>query len=214
MFNQKKKIATGILCLSLFSACSGAEGRQFNHKSKGTAGGAALGALIGQAIGKDTKETLIGAGIGALAGLGWGAYRDKQEAEFRARLANSQVQIQNQGNYINLSLPGGVTFSTNSSNINYNFQKPLNSIAYVLNQYPETRILIAGFTDNTGSPNFNQKLSADRAHSVANYLISKGISPSRITYQGYGSSNPIANNNSAAGRSQNRRVEIQIHPAY
>ena len=212
--NNKKKIAAVLLSMSLLSACTATgTGMNYNNKTTGTAGGAAVGALLGQVIGKDTKGTLIGAGIGALAGLGWGAYRDKQEQELRQRLQNTEVQITNQGNYINLNLPGGVTFATNSATINGGFYNPLNSIAYVLNQYPETRILVAGFTDNTGSLSYNQTLSVQRAQSVANYLISKGVNPMRVSAQGYGPSNPIVNNGTAAGRAQNRRVEIQIYPA-
>ncbi|MGX6591020.1 chemotaxis protein MotB [Cetobacterium ceti] len=212
--NNKQKIAGGLLIMSLFSACTAVEGGQYRNTATGGTGGAAIGALLGQVIGQDTKGTLIGAGIGALAGLGWGAYRDRQEAELRARLRNSEVQVQNQGTYINLNLPGGVTFATNSANINNSFQNPLNSIAYVLNQYPETRVLVAGFTDNTGSLSYNQELSRSRAQSVANYLVSRGINPTRISAQGYGPSNPVASNNTVAGRAQNRRVEIQIYPAY
>lgn len=203
------------LITTLFGACTAAGGTtQYNKKTTGTAGGAALGALVGQVIGKDTKGTLIGAGIGALAGLGWGAYRDKQAAELTQRLRNTDVVVSNQGNYINLNLPGGVTFATNSSTINRSFYSPLDSIASVINQYGETRIEVAGFTDNTGAYDYNRRLSLSRAQSVANFLVSKGVNGARITAVGYGPDMPIANNNSVAGRAQNRRVEIKIYPAY
>ncbi|MBC2855014.1 OmpA family protein [Cetobacterium sp. 2A] len=208
--NSKSRIAAVLLAGTMLTACSNVD--NLNNKTTGTVGGAAAGALLGQAIGHNTAGTLIGAGVGALAGLGWGAYRDKQEQEFKQRLQNTEVQVSNQGNYINLNLPGGVTFATNSANINSSFYNPLNSIAYVLNQYPETKILVAGFTDNTGPLAFNKTLSLQRAQSVANFLVTKGVNPMRISAQGYGPDMPIANNNTAVGRAHNRRVEIQIYP--
>jgi len=206
-----KLICSVLLAGSLFGACT-ATG--YNNKTTGTTGGAAVGALIGQAIGQDTKGTLIGAGIGALAGLGWGAYKDQQTKELQARLQNTQVKVTDEGNYINLNLPGGVTFPTNGYVIGNGFYGPLNDITSVLNQYPETRIVISGNTDNTGSYSYNIDLSVKRARSVADYLVSRGVNPNRITINGFGPDNPIASNSTASGRAQNRRVEIQIFPAY
>ncbi|MCQ8212266.1 OmpA family protein [Cetobacterium somerae] len=206
-----KLICSVLLAGSLFGACT-ATG--YNSKTTGTAGGAAVGALIGQAIGQDTKGTLIGAGIGALAGLGWGAYKDQQTKELQARLQNTQVKVTDEGNYINLNLPGGVTFPTNGYVIGNGFYGPLNDIASVLNQYPETRIVISGNTDNTGAYSYNMNLSVKRARSVADYLVRRGVNPNRITINGFGPDRPIASNATATGRAQNRRVEIQIFPAY
>lgn len=183
-----------------------------NSKTTGTLGGAAVGALAGQLIGGNTKGTLIGAGIGALAGLGWGAYRDKQETELRERLRNSNVEIRREGDYINLTLPGGVTFQTNSSTISTNFYEPLNSIASVLVQYPESRIEVLGFTDNVGSADYNLTLSQKRAGSVANYLTRRGVNTGRIAIRGYGANYFIATNDTPEGRALNRRVEIRILP--
>lgn len=183
-----------------------------NSKTTGTLGGAAVGALAGQLIGGNTKGTLIGAGIGALAGLGWGAYRDQQESELRSKLRNSNVEIRREGDYINLTLPGGVTFQTNSSTIAPNFYEPLNSIASVLVQYPESRIQVLGFTDNVGSPDYNLTLSQKRAGSVANYLVRRGVNSGRVFTSGYGANYFIANNNTPEGRAINRRVEIRILP--
>ncbi|MEG1583184.1 MAG: OmpA family protein [Cetobacterium sp.] len=212
---KQKTICTLLLAGSLLTACTATNGGYgLNDKTTGTAGGAAIGALLGQAIGQDTKGTLIGAGIGALAGLGWGAYKDQQTKELRQRLQNTQVQVTDEGNYINLNLPGGVTFPTNGYIIGSGFYGPLNDIASVLNQYPETRIQISGNTDNTGSYSYNENLSFRRARSVADYLASRGVAPNRITINGYGPNRPVASNSTAAGRAQNRRVEIQIFPAY
>ncbi|MGL4998673.1 MAG: OmpA family protein [Cetobacterium sp.] len=213
---NKKIICSLFLATSLLGACTANGGgyNNLNNKTTGTAGGAALGALLGQAIGQDSKGTLIGAGIGALAGLGWGAYKDQQTRELQTRLQNTSVKVTDEGNYINLNLPGGVTFPTNGHIIGTSFYAPLNDISSVLNQYPETRIVISGHTDNTGAYSYNMDLSVKRARSVADYAVRKGVNPNRITINGFGPDRPIANNSSASGRSQNRRVEIQIFPAY
>lgn len=211
-----KKILGGILLGLTLTGCTSSpfmdETGSVNKKTTGTAGGAAAGALIGQLIGKDTKGTLIGAGIGALAGLGWGAYRDHQEQELRERLKNTEVEVTTEGDNLNLYLPGGVTFATNSANIASNFYSPLNSIASVLVQYPETRIVVNGYTDNTGAASYNLDLSQRRADSVRNYLISQGVASFRVTSVGHGINNPRATNSTAEGRAENRRVEIQILP--
>lgn len=181
-------------------------------KRSGLLGGAALGALAGQAIGKDSKSTLIGAGVGALAGLGWGAYKDKQQAELQANLQNTQVGVTQEGDAIKLTLPGGVSFASNSSTISQSFYGPLNSIASTLMQYPESRVVVAGFTDSTGSPEYNAELSQKRAQSVARYLTKSGVASGRLSSTGYGASNFIADNSTEQGRAMNRRVEIKILP--
>lgn len=212
----KKTIITSMVALTLAGCANNPFQDPYtggvNSKTTGTLGGAAVGALAGQLIGGNTKGTLIGAGIGALAGLGWGAYRDKQEEELRARLRNSNVEIKREGDYINLTLPGGVTFQTNSSTISTNFYEPLNSISSVLVQYPESRIEVLGFTDNVGSPDYNLTLSQKRAGSVANYLVRRGVNSGRIHIKGYGANYFIASNDTAEGRAINRRVEIRILP--
>lgn len=185
-----------------------------NSKTTSTAGGAAVGALAGQLIGKDTKGTLIGAGVGALLGLGWGAYRDHQVAALQESLKNTPVQVNTAGENIVLNLPGGVTFATNSANITPQFYQALNSIAQVMIQYPETQIVIAGYTDSTGPLNHNIELSAARANSVKQYLISQGVAANRLFSQGMGPENPVASNATPEGRQMNRRVEIKIAPKY
>ncbi len=204
----KKSIASVLLALTLIS-CTGT---QYNNKTTGAIGGAAGGALLGQLIGKDTKGTLIGAGVGALAGLGWGAYRDQQEAELKARLKNTGIEVNRDGENININLPDGVTFATDSADIASGFYGPLNEISKVLLQYSETKILVNGYTDSTGNSNHNQKLSERRAASVRNYFIGQGVASNRIIARGYGEQDPIASNATAAGRQANRRVEVKILP--
>lgn len=211
--NFLKKSLLTIMVSSVFVGCANTyQNPNFSNKTTGTLGGAAAGALIGQAIGHNTKGTLIGAAVGSLAGLGWGAYRDKQEVELQERLRNSNVAISRNGDYLNLTLPGGVTFETNSSSITPSFFEPLNSISEVLSQYPESRIEISGFTDNVGSPQYNFVLSEKRAFSVADYLTRRGVASNRIIARGYGADNFIASNSTPQGRATNRRVEIKILP--
>lgn len=207
-----KKILAGTLLAATLVGCTNAQTGQIDNKSKGSLGGAAAGALVGQLIGQNTKGTLIGAGIGALAGLGWGAYKDEQEKALRQQLEGSGVIITSTNDAINLNLPGGVTFATDSATINPGFYNPLNAIANVLIQYPETRIQVSGFTDNTGSVAYNRTLSQQRADAVRNYLLRAGVSSQRVAAVGFGPDMPIASNSTAAGRAQNRRVELQILP--
>nr|WP_307774385.1 OmpA family protein [uncultured Cetobacterium sp.] len=206
---NKKTISMLLLTTTLLGACSTVD---LNNKTTGTAGGAALGALVGQAIGNDTKGTLIGAGIGALAGLGWGAYKDAQYKDFLASLRNTNITVTNAKDSLNLRLPGESSFKSSSAILNYGFYGPLDSIAQILNKYPETKIQIIGYTDNTGNPNYNLNLSLERAQSVANYLANQGVSTSRMSSVGYGSKDPVASNATAEGRALNRRVEINIYP--
>ena len=209
---NKKLIASCMLALSLVG-CTGLEAGNGAYTAGGAAGGAALGAIAGQVIGKDTKGTLIGAAVGSLLGMGWGAYRDNQEKELKTKLQGTQAQVKKEGNALVINLPGGVTFASDSANITSSFYSALNGIAQSLNNYPETRIQVNGYTDSTGNDAHNQELSQRRANAVAQYLIAQGVSSSRIVANGFGSSNPIASNSTQEGRLQNRRVEIKILPA-
>ncbi len=191
------------------------EEKQVSKAAIGAGIGAASGAVIGL-ITADSKNrqrnALIGAGIGALAGGGIGYYMDVQEAKLRQRLRNSGVSVTRTGDQIMLNMPGNVTFATASSDINANFYEVLNSVAIVLNEYEKTTVDVIGHTDSVGSETYNQGLSEDRARSVAGYLSSQGILNARLLIAGMGESQPVAPNNTSEGRSQNRRVNIQIAP--
>ena len=155
---------------------------------------------------------LIGAGVGGLSGGAVGYYMDQQEAKLRAKLQGSGVSVTRQGENIILNMPGNITFQTNSADINANFYNVLNSVVLVVKEYNKTLIDIAGHTDSTGSDAINQPLSERRAASVGNYLTTQGIDARRIVTQGFGKSRPIASNDTSEGKSQNRRVEIQLTP--
>lgn len=149
------------------------------------------------------------AGCGAI-GAGVGAYMDVQEAELRQELQGTGVQVQRNGDRLDLIMPGNITFNTNEYTLRSEFQPVLNSVATVLYKYKDTRLQVFGHTDSTGSADYNYNLSNRRASSVANYLASQGVDQSRLISQGMGPDQPIASNGSDSGRAQNRRVELQI----
>ncbi len=179
----------------------------------GALGGAAIGALTNTSSGKQAaRNALIGAGVGALAGGGVGAYMDRQEAQLRQRLAQTGVGIRRVGDSIELVMPGNITFDTDVSAIKSNFYPVLDDVALVLNEFDKTYVLVEGHTDSTGSDSYNQRLSEERAGSVAQYFINRRIMAQRLIVDGYGESRPIASNSTPSGREQNRRVEIRIEP--
>lgn len=181
----------------------------------GAGAGAATGAAIGAIAGGGKGAALgaaIGAGVGATGGAGVGYYMDTQEKKLRLRLESTGVRVQRTGDNLQLIMPGNITFATDSDRLNRHFIPVLDSVAVILKEFKDTNIDVAGFTDSTGSAQYNQELSERRAASVANYLISAGVGHSRIQSRGFSERYPVASNNSAAGREQNRRVEINIRP--
>jgi outer membrane protein OmpA-like peptidoglycan-associated protein len=137
---------------------------------------------------------------------------DVQEAKLREQLQGTGVQVVREGDSIRLIMPGNVTFETDSYNLKSNFYPVLNSVGLVLAKYADTTMRVTGYTDNTGSRQYNQNLSEQRARSVADYLVTRAVVQSRMFVQGLGLDQPIANNATAAGRAQNRRVELTILP--
>lgn len=179
----------------------------------GAAGGAIGGAIIGTATGGDPRVgALIGAGVGALAGGAIGNYMDQQEAELRAQLQSTGVSVTRSGNQIVLNMPSNITFASDQSAVSPSFMPTLQSVALVLQKYNRTIVDIVGHTDSDGSDAYNQRLSEQRATSVANYIASQGVDSRRFYIEGRGETQPIASNATEAGKAQNRRVEIYITP--
>lgn len=218
MFFKRTMIV--LTCSSfLLAACTTQDpytGEQKTSKATyGAAIGAVAGALGGALIGRggaNRNAILLGAGVGALAGGAAGNYMDRQEAELTQQLRSTGVSVTRVGNDIILNMPGNITFATDSSDINSRFYDVLNSVAIVLKKYEKTLIDVTGHTDSTGSNQYNLELSQRRASSVASYLIGQGTDSRRFLIQGAGESQPIADNNTASGREQNRRVEIRLSP--
>lgn len=184
---------------------------QVTDSTKGALLGAGAGAGIG-ALAGGTHGALIGGAIGTAAGGLIGYSMDKENEELRQALVGTGVQVQQDGNQIYLVMSSDVTFNTNSSDINAGFYPALNSVAIVLRKYSNNNVIITGYTDNVGSPTYNQQLSLRRAQSVAAYLTGQGIAANRIYPNGMGELNPVASNNTAAGRAQNRRVVMTLRP--
>ncbi|MGM0524682.1 MAG: OmpA family protein [Pseudomonadota bacterium] len=205
---MKKLILVTALSAFVVAGCA-----NMNNTQKGAAIGAVTGALLGKGTGDHDKSRYVwGAAVGALAGSAIGNYMDKQEQEFRDELSGSGVQVIRDGDNIRLQLPGNITFATDSSSISQNFYPVLNDVAKVLTKYEKTTMMVEGHTDSTGSADHNQQLSLNRAMAVRNYLTGNGVDQRRLTTYGYGESQPIADNNTASGREQNRRVELKIIP--
>ncbi len=216
---MKKTIAVALTAL-IVSACTTDPytGQQkVSNTAIGAGTGAALGALGGLIVGKNTNAktrnaVLIGAGIGALAGGGVGAYQDRQEARLRQELQNTGVSVSRVGDEIVLNMPSNITFATDKADIKPEFYRVLNSVALVLKEFNRNLVNVYGHTDSDGSDAYNQQLSERRAVNVSQYLVSQGTDGRRYYVVGYGEERPIATNATAEGKAQNRRVEIRLVP--
>lgn len=128
----------------------------------------------------------------------------------QAEELNTVGNVNRQGNVINLSYREPIRFAHNSDVVAASSNKELNATAAVLKKYPNNKIIVKGYTDSLGDPNYNLDLSQRRAQAVADALVARGVPAANISAIGYGSQKPVATNKTAAGRAQNRRVELQI----
>lgn len=217
---MKAKSLVVILAAAMAAGCAsqGPE-QQGERRTSKTAIGTGIGAVAGAAIGAMTsnksgrgKAVLTGAAVGAAAGAGTGYVMDRQEQKMRERMANSGVQVKRDGDALNLTIPGNISFATGSSALTPNFYPVLDKVATTLAEYPDTNVQIVGHTDSTGTAAVNQELSRNRANAVALYLGQQGIAPARMQAQGVGATLPAFDNVTASGRAGNRRVEIKIVP--
>lgn len=221
----KNRILSGFVLLTFAFGLFGCATNTTNEKTKQGAGigalvGAAAGAIIGYQndhSGGALRGALIGGAAGGALGAGAGAYMDKQQTEFEQQLAAEQAQheieIERQKNEIlKLTMNSEVSFDFNSARIKSTFYSPLNKMADIMKRYPRTQIVIVGHTDSTGSEQYNLDLSHRRAISVADYLVMRGVAKERLGTEGHGEAEPIASNDTAEGRAQNRRVEVFVVP--
>ncbi len=175
----------------------------------GTATGGAVGAVIGHQFDNTALGAIIGAAVGGTAGALIGRRMDKQAEELQRDLENATIERVGEG--IKITFDSGILFGVNESNISAEARNNLTTLAETLKKYEDTNILIEGHTDSTGSDELNQRLSEARAQSVADNLRNAGVAGARLTTEGYGSAQPIADNSSQEGRTQNRRVEVAIY---
>lgn len=174
----------------------------------GTAGGAAVGAGVGKLAGNTAVGAIMGAAIGGVAGASIGAYMDKQAQEMEEDLEGASIERVGEG--IKITFDSGILYDVNKADLKPAAKQNINELSEILKKYDDTNILIEGHTDDSGAEDYNQTLSEQRAASVSDYLSSLGIANSRITTTGYGELQPVADNSTAAGKTQNRRVEVAI----
>lgn len=211
-----------LTCLAL-TGCSTFDPYTGDKEVTNTAKGAGIGAGIAVVaaylankneddVRKRNRRILKAATGGAVIGGGIGYYMDTQEAKLRKQLRGSGVSVEREGDNINLIMPGNITFSSGDANINNNFLSVLDSVVLVLQEFDKTLIVVAGHTDSTGSKALNQSLSERRATSVSTYLKIEGVITERLEIVGFGETQPVADNNTKAGKELNRRVEITLLP--
>lgn len=174
----------------------------------GAAGGAVVGGVIGDKAGNTAVGAIIGAAVGGAAGAYIGNYMDKQAEEMERDIEGAKIERVGEG--IKITFASGILFDVGKSAVKPAAQTNLQNLSKILNKYSDTEVLVEGHTDATGSEDSNMDLSLRRAQSVSNYLQTQQVMPTRLHIQGYGETQPIASNETAEGRQQNRRVEIAI----
>ena len=211
-----KKLLSVSLCLALLV---GATGCNMNNTQKGavigSTSGAAVGAGIGALIGGGKGAVIggvLGTAAGTTAGVLIGKKMDKQKAEL-AQIEGAKVETVTDSNdlqAIKVTFDSGILFGFNSSTLSASAKQSLSEFATSLKNNPSTDVTIYGYTDNVGSLEANKKVSNQRALTVQQYLMESGVPTNRMTAQGLAWDNPVASNDTEAGRAQNRRVEIYI----
>jgi outer membrane protein OmpA-like peptidoglycan-associated protein len=196
---------------------TGSTGQGLNRAQQGAIAGAVVGGILGATRDHDKngqgKDAIKGAILGAAVGGVGGAILDQQQKALQQSLNNPNIKVVNHGDHLSVIMPESTLFATDSAAVSALGQNDLYTIARNLTQYPNSTIQVVGHTDSTGSAAYNQDLSERRARSVAGILTAGGVAQNRVTTNGRGASQPIASNDTAAGRAQNRRVEILIIPS-
>ncbi|MFP9100580.1 OmpA family protein [Flavobacterium sp. RHBU_24] len=197
-----------------FTSCEAA--KNTNNTQRGVAIGAASGAVIGGVLGNNLGKggntalgAIIGGVVGGAAGGVIGNRMDKQAQKIETALPGAEVERVGEGIKLTLG-ENSVNFDLNKSTLTPTAKANLDKLVPVFNEYPDTNINIYGYTDSSGSDEYNQKLSEQRAASVMSYLSGKGLKSSRFVTAGKGEADPIADNTTKEGMAKNRRVEFAI----
>ena len=184
-----------------------------NNKEKGgiigAAGGAVAGGAIGKANGSTAKGAILGAVVGGAAGMIIGHQMDKQAAELKQNIPGAIVERVGEG--IQVTFASGLLFDFDSDVVRSEARTNLRNLATSLDKYPGSELLIVGHTDSVGTDAYNLTLSERRAQAAAAYLAAQGVDRARLSSRGLGETEPVAPNDSDAGRSKNRRVEVAIY---
>jgi len=208
--NSNKQSKGRSLVIAMSAAAMAVAGcADMSQTQKGTAVGAGVGALAGAAIGGNTRSAAVGGLLGAAGGYVWSRHmQDKKVAMERATMGSGVQVSQTSDNQLKLNIPSDVSFDTGRADIKPNMRPILDQFANGLSNQPNTEVRIIGHTDNTGSDAVNDPLSVQRAQATKQYLAARGVDPNRVVIAGRGEREPVASNNTEAGRAQNRRVEI------
>ncbi len=212
-------VVLAALVMVAFTSCSAV--KNANNKQKGgvigAAGGAVLGAIIGNNVGKGGNGELgavIGGVVGGAAGVIIGNKMDKQAKKIEEEVPGAEVKRVDDAIVVTFEdgSGSGVHFATNKYNVDADSQQTLNKLIAVFREYPDTDIMVVGHTDSSGDDAYNMTLSKNRANAVTNYITSNGISAGRLTTNWFGETKPLHDNGTAAGRAKNRRVNVAIVP--
>lgn len=217
MLTIRKSALFGVAALLTLSACgdpSQFPGTDGNRTKEGAVAGAVLGGVLGGITGSGSRgdDIITGAVVGGIAGGIAGNIMDQQAAELRNDFGNGQIEVINNGDELIVRMPNALLFDTESASLQPQLRSDLIVLADSLNKYPQSIVTVTGHTDSRGSAAFNQDLSERRAGSVANVLLNGGVSFNRVRTVGAGENQPIATNQTEAGRAANRRVDITITP--
>jgi outer membrane protein OmpA-like peptidoglycan-associated protein len=208
-----RRVSTGATALVLAAtmvATTGCSSNMGRGALIGAGAGAAVGAAVGSTGGSTTRGAIMGAVLGGAAGAIIGRRMDNKAAELARRLPNATVERVGEG--ILITFDSGILFNTNSSDLLGPAQENLAALANSLNDMESDALLmVVGHTDATGTDEYNQGLSERRAQSAASFLTQSGMNPGQIQTLGLGESEPVADNETAAGRQENRRVEVAIY---
>jgi outer membrane protein OmpA-like peptidoglycan-associated protein len=203
-----KRIMTGLCAIAIMLASCKSMNKTQKGAIIGTAGGGAIGAVIGKATGNTALGAIVGAAVGGVTGALIGKKMDKQAEEIKKEVPDAKVERVGEG--IIVEFNSKILFGFDKSDLNPSAKGNLNDLVTILNRYPDTNIEIQGHTDNVGTTDYNQALSERRAAAVSAYIKSKGIVGSRISIKGLGESAPKYSNDTEDGRTQNRRVDFLI----
>lgn len=174
----------------------------------GTAGGGAIGAVIGKAAGNTALGAIIGAAVGGATGAVIGHKMDKQAKQIETSVPGAKVERVGEG--INVEFNEKILFAFGQYTLSSAASSNLDKLAAVLKEYPDTDIEVQGHTDSKGTDEYNMGLSEKRANAVASYLKGKGVPAGRVKIKGFGETAPVATNDTEEGRAQNRRVNFLI----
>lgn len=200
---------TGFLALAGAVVLAGCATKTQTGAVVGAAGGAVLGGAVGAAAGSTAKGAIIGAVVGGVAGTIIGAQMDKQAKELEQNIKGATVERVGEG--IQVTFASGLLYDFDSDVVRPDAQANLRELAASLDKYPGSDVLIVGHTDALGTSSYNQSLSERRASAASAYLASQGVARGRIATRGLGETEPVASNDTEAGRQRNRRVEVAIY---